>query len=308
MAKRSGFNFQHIIEETRIVSFEECRNAHVNTMLLKGSSEHTLKGFQVTLKRLESLLAETNPEAIKDMGKFSKDDAIDFCNQMREDNLAISSYNSHLKRMKAFFAFLKRNKYVKENYFQSIPTKRDMKEVKYVVTKKDIDAICKVLNLDRMDDVTTYVIIQIMTKTGCRIGEVSNIRVQDIKDNFDKLLIRGKKTYTERMVIIPDSLKPILKGYLEIRGNLDHDNLLFNIHGGKLHVNSANRKIHQAAIKANLPQITSHSFRRYYITTLVNSGANLHLVAKLVGHNNLNQLRQYLEVDINTSRDLLDKL
>ena len=60
--------------------------------------------------------------------------------------------------------------------------------------------------------------------------------------------------------------------------------------------NSLCQRINELYVKANYPNITSHSGRKSYITVLSNKAINIKAIMKLVRHKHLTTTQRYIEI------------
>lgn len=67
---------------------------------------------------------------------------------------------------------------------------------------------------------------------------------------------------------------------------------------------SLDHRLNIALRDAGLPKITWHDIRRSYVSRLVKSGVNHVMIAKAVGHANIDQLMQYTTIDNDQIRSL----
>ena len=108
--------------------------------------------------------------------------------------------------------------------------------------------------------------------------------------NASRLLVLAGKGRNDRVIPLCESLRHDL-------GKLTHDKRPNESVFG-LNYRSPGMKIKEWADKAGVP-IHTHSFRHYFVTTLVEKGANIRVVQELLGHSSLNTTQIYLSVTAN---------
>ncbi|MGB1260881.1 MAG: tyrosine-type recombinase/integrase [Akkermansiaceae bacterium] len=117
--------------------------------------------------------------------------------------------------------------------------------------------------------------VQFMAYSGCRIGEVREIRWGDI--GGDMMLVTGgaggTKNHEERDVPIVSAMESLL-AEME-RGN--DDDLVFSIA-------SPRKALRSACDHVGVTRFTPHTCRHYFATTCIESGVDIPTVARWLGH------------------------
>lgn len=159
-----------------------------------------------------------------------------------------------------------------------------------------------------------------LADTGLRVHEACNLRRGDIDWNEGHALIIGKGN---KQAIVRFSIRSmaIVKEYLKERAKLDGISgrplaslPLFARHdkgaGQKIKSitptsgrNIVAERVAEVLGKDSLGQITPHSFRHYFVTTVLRSSNNLKLAQELARHSNISITQRYAHL----SDDELDK-
>lgn len=169
--------------------------------------------------------------------------------------------------------------------------------------------------LDRVSNSTHRTIWAIGRFTAARIGEILQLRVKDVysdparRESLDEICYRretrkGKdKNHT---VPICEELAKYLRAYSP---KLDRDAYLFpDGRGGHLSYEAVRAYLARAAEKAGLgnKRVTSHSLRRSSITALARNGVDLRTIQAISGHQSLNNLQRYIQVDPERKKKALE--
>ena len=130
-------------------------------------------------------------------------------------------------------------------------------------------------------------IIETAIKTGMRRSELANLLVRHINFGSGSLTVVGGKGSRDRVIPITNKLELDLE---ELCSDKQLDDRIFD-----LTPQSLGLKINDWAKKSEVP-IHTHSFRHYFATSLLEKGANIRVVQKLLGHSSLNTTQVYLSV------------
>lgn len=161
---------------------------------------------------------------------------------------------------------------------------------------------------------------------GLRLSECLGLTIHDIKGQENKLLIRHSKGHQDRVVPLPTSMWQELRRYWSFHR---HPLLLFP-NAGRGDNNSAQalaRRMHTATSpmpcsslqrlvivarkQLNLPAASVHSLRHSFATHLLEAGAHLHTIQKLLGHKQITSTMVYLHLTHQSTKDallLMDRL
>ncbi|MCK5476955.1 MAG: tyrosine-type recombinase/integrase [Candidatus Aenigmarchaeota archaeon] len=145
-----------------------------------------------------------------------------------------------------------------------------------------------------IDNIKHKLIIQLLYGCGLRVSEAINLKKSDL--NFDERLIhiRLAKGRKDRFVKIPDSIKEELENYSKFG---EKDVLFLSQRGGKLSTATIQKIIKNSSKKAGIKKIISpHTLRHSFATHLLESGIDLKIIQKLLGHSDIKTTQIYLHI------------
>ena len=153
-----------------------------------------------------------------------------------------------------------------------------------------------------IDSLRDRALILLLLRTGVRIGELLNCKVDDVDVAEQKILIyQSDKTCVGRAVYYSDDAYQALLAWLKVRDPLKQP--LFYGRGAKALCYEAARSILQKYLKkAGLQHIgyTLHCLRHTYATDLLNAKMPIECLRVLLGHSNLQITRHYARLSDKT--------
>ena len=169
-------------------------------------------------------------------------------------------------------------------------------------------------------DLRDRAFLLVLADTGLRVHEACNLRRGDIDWNEGHAIIIGKGN---KQAVVRFSVRSMdaLKDYLKVRGKLDGNSgrsmsslSLFARHdkgaGKKVKPmtptsgrNIVEEKTRQILGDDAVGKITPHSFRHFFVTTVLNASGNLKLAQELARHSNISVTQRYAHI----SDDELDR-
>src|SRR5688572_27608110 len=152
--------------------------------------------------------------------------------------------------------------------------------------------------------------IKLIYVCGLRLSECLALTIHDINGPENKLFVRNSKGHQDRVVPLPTSLWRELQAYLKVHR---HPLLLFpNLGRGDTDLTQVAQRMQQATApmpcsslqrliivarrQLNLPAASLHSLRHSFATHLLEAGAHLHTIQKLLGHKQINSTMVYLHL------------
>ncbi len=208
-----------------------------------------------------------------------------------------------ISSLNTFFGFL-----VIENKIISNPIKKvSYPKNKYIIPEilslDEIDKIIFQASLNSTNGERNKAIFELMYSCGLRVSELINLKISNLffKESLIKVLGKGNKY---RFVPISKIARELVLFYIEnIRCNVKikkgyDDSLFLNNRGMKLSrvmVFLILKKItNELGIKKN---ISPHTFRHSFATHMIQNGADIISIQKMMGHENITTTEKYLNVD-----------
>lgn len=152
--------------------------------------------------------------------------------------------------------------------------------------------------------ITAYAIIELLITTGMRSKELRGLMVSDIDFEKRTIYIGNGKGDTQRYSLFGESAIAVLKEFILVH-SLSMDSKLFAVK----QANSLNYILKRWAKRAGVAtKLHAHSFRHFFITEAQRRGIPAEIVARQVGHKNLNTTNHYTHFDTETLRDRLSAL
>jgi site-specific recombinase XerD len=156
-----------------------------------------------------------------------------------------------------------------------------------------------------------HVIAELQYSTGLRIGEVAEIKEEDI--DFDKSMIwvRKGKGLKSRMVFLNDYARMVLKFYVEemkelVSGNYSRKNEgIFGAGGSRLRENMRN-VLNPVMKKLDYDPISSHGFRHALGFHLLRAGCDIRYIQEILGHKSIGTTEIYTKIDKEDLKKVLD--
>jgi len=228
---------------------------------------------------------------------ISKLQILDFLKHLYKDHSDIS-VSRILSTLRGFYKFLIRQQIIKNNPWSTINNPRSSKKILDILEIEEVIRFLEYIPQSTHSDLRDRAMFEILYGCGLRVSEVTGLRTGNI--DLDEQLLRfiGKGD-KERIVPLGDTALLYLKKYLySARGNIEKekktDYLFLNMRGGRLSRQGFWKILKKYAKKSGIEKnLYPHIFRHSFATHLLQRGADLRTVQKLLGHSSISTTEIY---------------
>ena len=282
----------------------------------KGVTSNTIIAYRKDLNLFTSWCLNNKINFIE----VKKKDINFYIHFLKEKNLNSSSINRKLSVIKSFYDYLNQIGLVNSNELKIIGTQKLQKNLPKLLSEKEIlhliDKSGKIYIENPIKNIMylrTQVILEILYSTGLRISELLNIKINQVANIKDKLYINGKGN-KQRLVIFNQNALDLLKNWIAImiKNNKNKNSYLFeNIENTNvISRQQIYKDLKKLALKTNteLEKLSPHSVRHSFASHMLNRGADLRTIQKLLGHSDISTTEIYTQVRQNRLKGLVNNI
>lgn len=210
-----------------------------------------------------------------------------------------------LAAVRAFFAFLARERRIDANPARLVASPRLPKTLPVVPTAEQANQILDAVSgEDRSRD---RLILELLYGCGLRVSELVGLDLDDLDLDQRWIRVRGKGR-KERQVPFGAKAAEALEAYLAARAGHNSPALVLNRRGRRLTTRSVARIVKRYAVLfAGDPSLHPHSLRHAYATHLLGDGADLRAIQELLGHASLSTTQKYTQVSLEDLMAVYDR-
>ena len=263
----------------------------------KRYSEHTLISYKKDLE--DFLLFVSDTEGTRDLTKVDKKVIRNFLVHLTENHFQKRSINRKLSSLRSFYLFLLKIGEIEVSPLESVSSLKFYAEKQIPMSEEEMAELSEILDEDT-GHFLEKAIIETLYQTGMRKAELCNLFFENVDFSSNEIKIKGKGN-KERIVPISSVLAEILYKFTEIRKPLPESEIYFFVreNGKKLSekfvYSVVNRYLSLITLKKKKsPHILRHSFA----THVLNNGAEISKVKKILGHSSLASTQVYTNGNI----------
>lgn len=253
---------------------------------IEGCSEKSLKYYFSTI---EALLNKLN----KNISDISTNDLRLYLSDYQNKNNSSKVTIDNIRRIfSSFFSWLEDEDYILKSPVRRINKVKTAKTIKEILTDEDIEKL-----RDNSQNIRDLSIIEILSSTGMRVGELVKINIKDIDFQERSCIVTGKGN-KQREVYFDARAKIHLLEYINQRK--DNNEALFVSHSKpnkRLTINSIETILRKLGKKCNINKVHPHKFRRTLATMAIDKGMPIEQVQKLLGHTKIDTTMHYAMVN-----------
>lgn len=230
----------------------------------------------------------------KDYLKIKDEDVVYYLEYLYNQKYNKNSISRKLSSLRSFYNYLVNNDIIAYNYFNNHKNPKKDKILPKYIKDEDLE-----LMFSKTKNIRDKLILELLFVTGIRVSELVKIKINDINLYNREIKIFGKGS-KERIVIFSTNCLNNLNNYLKERDKINKKNsnyLILNKNGGKISTTSIRNILNKIKlISGAKTKITPHMLRHTFATDMLNNGADLVSVKKLLGHESLDTTSIYTHV------------
>jgi site-specific recombinase XerD len=256
-------------------------------------SVRTVSSYRNKLKPLVARLGNVSVETV------TVHDLRAYVAEMMDSDLSPFTVSGRVRHMKRLFNWLEEEGIIENNPVERIKTPQPKRDKPKGISEEDILLLLEEARDDRLYDLRDRAIILFLADTGCRVGGLCNLRVQDLD------LEAGMATVTEkggksRYVMFTEPTRKALEVWLDARPQDQGDDVFLGLRGrskGALRPNGVAQMLRRRAKRAGCEGPTNpHSFRHAFARHYLLDGGDLGTLSDLLGHESVEITKKWYGV------------
>ncbi len=274
---------------------------HKNHLKALGYADSTILLYRWGLELFRDYLKE---EKITDLRTVTKKTMLDYQAKVMTGTQAMETKALMIRPVKRLFEYLTENNQLLLNPTEGIvETCRKNRKIGPTLTQEEMKKLLEQPNMSFNAGIRDRAILETLYATALRIGELLSLEVYDVDLREGVIHVRKGKGRKQRVVPLGKTATGYLKEYLDKvrprfgRKNLKERRLFLNIKGEPITYGNVRLSLYRCAKQAEIKKSTPpHAFRRSCATHMLQEGADIRYIQKLLGHSRLSTTQKYTKV------------
>ncbi|MEW6740800.1 MAG: site-specific tyrosine recombinase XerD [Nitrospirota bacterium] len=266
----------------------------------RGLSKNTVDSYCMDLKGFSAFLSDKG----NNIKSFTREDIVNYMGKLKDDRRSTASICRFISSIKSFSKFLIIEKIISEDPTETLRLPMQWERLPKALGMDDIK---KLLNLDHEPSafslqplfIRDSAMLELLYSSGLRVSEIISIKVNDLNFEGGFLRVMGKGSKERVVPMNHRAMEKIKKYTQELRPDLLKNRqspYLFLTNRG---MPMTRQRFWQALKKFGDMvglKLTPHTIRHSFATHLLEGGADLRSVQKMLGHADISTTQIYTKV------------
>ncbi|OIQ86973.1 tyrosine recombinase XerC [mine drainage metagenome] len=296
-----------------MVTFKETTTAFLrHCEVERRLSQHTVRAYRADLSRFGEFLANSQTKAL--LPEITKDHLRAY--QQSLHRLKPRSVSRRMAALRSLFWYAESEKLVVGSPFEGLRLRiRIGRPLPRTLGQRTVERIFRALYTRPAPTphawrrkVRDIAVIEILFGTGLRVGEVANLPSDRLDLESGTIRVNGKGSRERVIPIVSPELLAALREYSQSCCGSDSEvREFFTLGDGKARMSedAIRRVLRRISRDAGVGRITPHMLRHTFATFLLDRGADLRVIQRLLGHSSIVTTTIYAQVTEHSQRRVL---
>lgn len=270
------------------IVFSEYLEKFIAYLKEKGKSVYTVVAYKKDIEQFLGFLAKKQITVITEV---KKEDIQLFVEGLMKDGYTKKSASRKLNSIRTFYRFMKNENVITINPALDVAHPRFESGTPRILSKLEYRALRDYARNDKR----TYAIIEVFLQTGLRIGELANIRTNDVQ--ADELAVSQYGKNDKRVVQLNKLAKKAIAEYIKVRPDTAGEDHLFVTKNRKpLLIRNIRNLVDRCFREVGVEGAKVNDLRNTFIAHQLAAGVPIAYVSKVVGHKRLSSTESFLDL------------
>ncbi len=265
------------------------RDAHKEFTTFLQSNKRSNATIVAYGKDIEQLIDFLQSSSKVHAHEVDKENIESFLAKMTNEGYTPKSISRKLNSTRTFYRFLKINEYVTDDPSLLVAHPEYQLAAPHILNPTEYRALRDAAR----NDIRMFAVIELLLQTGMRIGELAELRLEDIRP--EGLYIRPFEKHEERIVPLNRPGREALERYLKARPEVKETRVFVTKSGRPFLIRNIRTAVERYFQLAEIKNAKVNDLRHTFIAHHLKHGVSLVLLSKIVGHKRLSTTERYLE-------------
>ena len=274
---------------------------------VRRTSENTAVSYERDLKKLSRYFADHGIQNVEQVTHTGLNSYILF---LEKQGRKPSTISRNIASLKAFFQYLHKDGYVKQNAAEELKAPKVEKKAPAILSEEDTMRLLEQAKGDSPKELRDRAMLELLYATGIRVSELISLELTDINLQMEYITCRdgGKERIIPFGTVARQALEQYLKEGRSALSKEDGRYLFTNCSGQAMSRQGFFKLIKSYGKKAGITgELTPHTLRHSFAVHLVSNGADIRSVQEMLGHSDISTTQMYAQIGQNRMREVYAK-
>ena len=260
----------------------------------KGLSMNTLESYKSDIQKFKEFLKKID----KGITDFNKKDLIAYITHLRDTSCQTSTISRSISALRGLCKFMLIEGIIDEDPVENLATPKGWKRIPKILGIQEVKSLLKKPAGKKLS-LRDRAILELIYSSGLRASEVVKIRMSDINFEAGFIVVRGKGSKERVVPININALETTGRYIEELRPALSRKSkspYLFLAQGGKPITRQRLWQLIKTYSAGLSMEISPHTLRHCFASHLLDGGADLRALQKMLGHTDISTTQIYTKV------------
>jgi len=274
---------------------------------VRRTSENTAVSYERDLKKLSQYFADHGIQNVEQVTHTGLNSYILF---LEKQGRKPSTISRNIASLKAFFQYLHKDGYVKQNAAEELKAPKVEKKAPAILSEEDTMRLLEQAKGNSPKELRDRAMLELLYATGIRVSELISLELTDINLQMEYITCRdgGKERIIPFGTVARQALEQYLKEGRAALSKEDGRYLFTNCSGQAMSRQGFWKLIKSYGKKAGITgELTPHTLRHSFAVHLVSNGADIRSVQEMLGHSDISTTQMYAQIGQNRMREVYAK-
>ncbi len=272
-----------------MISLRDAHQQFIGHLKGRSRASATILAYGKDIEQLVDFLNNKGTLNVSDVGTA---DLQEFMNSLATENYTAKSISRKTNSTKTFFKFLRASNLIDDDPARALEHPKFENKPPRILSELEYRALRDAAR----GDLRISAIIELLLQTGIRIGELSQLTIDDVVTEGTAMLhIRPSEGAVERTIPLNKPAVDAIVRYIEVRPQTQNRALFVTKTGKPLLIRNIRTAIDRYFRLAGIKEAKVNDLRHTWIAHHLSAGTSLLLISKLAGHKRVSTTERYLQ-------------
>lgn len=274
----------------------------------KSASYNTQISYERDLKKLKEYLEHQGIQSVHEVSETSLNSYVLF---LEKEGKAASTVSRYIASFKGYFEYCLKHGVITTDPAERLKPPKVEKKFPQILTISETKKLMDGPDVQSDKGIRDKAMLELLYATGIRVSELISLKTADMNLAMEYVVCHEKSK--DRIIPFGSAAKNALVTYLEktrehMLNDSESEYLFVNCSGKPMSRQGFWKLIKYYAEKAGIEkEITPHTFRHSFAAHLLENGADVQSVQKMMGHADVSTTQMYVEMQSGNVRDVYKK-